>query len=83
MCIPCPKCDLVKGFITEAIKIIELQYNTKIVYEFKYTPNLIKVAQYSVNASQAPIVIINGKVEFAGQVTQDIVKKSLEAIHKY
>lgn len=83
MCIPCAKCELVKRLITDAIKLIELQNKVKIVCAIKHTPNLIQAAQYSVNASQAPIVIINGNVALAGQVTYDVVKKKLEAIHKY
>jgi len=83
MCIPCPKCELVKKFITESIKAIEVKNNIRIIYEFKHTPNLIQASQYSVNASQTPIVIINGTVAFAGQVTPDIVKKKLESMHNY
>jgi hypothetical protein len=83
MCIPCPKCELAKKLIIDAIKLIEAQNKTKIVYGFKHTPNLLQISQYSVNASQAPIVIINGNVEFSGQATLEVVKKRLEAIHKY
>jgi hypothetical protein len=83
MCIPCAKCERVKRLIIDAIKVIEFQNKVKIVHQFKHTPNLIQAAQYSVNASQAPIVIINGNVAFAGQVTNDVIIKKLEAIHKY
>ena len=83
MCIPCPKCERVKTLISDAIKQIELQNKIKIVYSFQQTPNFLKASQYSVNPSQAPIVIINGNVELSGQVTLDVVKKRLEAINKY
>jgi hypothetical protein len=81
MCVPCSKCELVTGFITNAIKAIEFKNKLKIAYEFKHTPNLMQATKYSVNPSQTPIVIINGEVAFAGQVTPDIVKKKLETIH--
>jgi hypothetical protein len=83
MCIPCPKCEKVKQFIIDSIKDMELKNKTKIFYEFKHTPDLLQVARYSVNASQVPIVIINGHVELAGQVTLDIVKKKLNALNAY
>jgi len=83
MCIPCPKCERVKKFIVDGIKSIEFQNKTKVVYDFKHTPNLLQASQYSVNASQAPIVIINGNVEFSGQVTQEAVRKRLEAMHRF
>jgi len=83
MCIPCPKCERVKKLISDTIKLIELQNKVKIIYDFKQTPNLTRVSQYSVNPSQAPIVIINGNVEFAGEVQQTVVKNRLEAIHRY
>ena len=83
MCIPCPKCELVKRLITDAIKVIELQNKIKIAYDFKHTPNFLQASQYSINISQAPIVIINGNVEFSGPATQDIIKKRLEAIQRY
>lgn len=83
ICIPCPKCERVKKFIIDAIKLIEIQNKIKIVYDFKHTTNLLQLSQYSVNASQAPVVIINGNVEFSGQVAQDVVKKRLEALNRY
>ena len=83
ICIPCPKCERVKKFITDAIKLIEIQNKIKIFYDFKHTTNLLQLSQYSVNASQAPVVIINGNVEFSGQVTQDVVKNRLEAMNRY
>ena len=83
MCIPCPKCELVKKIIADTIKVIESQNKVKIVYDLKHTTNLSQVSQYSINASQAPIVIINGNVEFSGKATQDVIKKRLENLHKY
>lgn len=83
VCIPCPKCERVKKLITDAIKAIEIQNKIKIVYDFKHTTNLLQLSQYSVNASQTPVVIINGAVEFSGQAMQDVVKKRLEALNRF
>jgi hypothetical protein len=82
MCVPCAKCEMMKRFIKEAIRTIEFQNKIKIVYTLTHTPNLTKSSQYSVNASQAPIVLVNGNVEFSGQLTQDVVKKRLEALQR-
>ena len=83
MCIPCPKCERIKKLIFDTIKLIELQNKIKIIYDLKLTSNLLQVSKYSVNPSKAPIVIINGNVEFAGEVKQEVVKSKLEALHKY
>lgn len=83
ICIPCPKCDQVKKIITETIQEIENQNKIKILYEFRHTPNLQEANKYSVNIAKAPIIVINGRVEIAGQVTPEIVKSKLINIHKY
>jgi hypothetical protein len=69
--------------IGEAVKAIELQNKIKIVYDFKHTIHLRDVNRYSVNASQAPVVIINGKVELTGQPLPAVLKNKLEAINRY
>lgn len=83
ICIPCPKCDQVKKIITETIQEIENQNKIKILYEFRHTPNLQEANKYSVNIAKAPIIVINGRVEIAGQVTPEIIKNKLINIHKY
>ena len=54
----------------------------KIVYDFKQTTHLREVAKYSVNASQAPIVLVNGKVEFTGQPMPAVMKNKIEGLHR-
>jgi len=82
ICIPCPKCDRVKQMIAAAIKQIELQNRIKLTYELKHTPNLSNLANYSVNASQTPAVVINGRLELAGMIEQPALIKKLETIHR-
>lgn len=83
MCIPCPKCTQAKRFIDDTIKALEFQNKTKITYDFKHTTNLLKASQYSVNASQAPIILINGNVELSGQLSLDVVKKKIEGMLRF
>lgn len=82
ICSPCPKCDRIKKMIDDAIKIMEMQNKVKIVYDFKHTTHLRDAVKYSVNASQAPIVLINGKVEITGQPLPAVLRSKIEAIHR-
>ncbi len=82
MCIPCPKCEPLMKMISEIITNIEQQNKIKIAYSFKYTPHLQDLSKYSVNASQTPAVIINGKVELAGAIEPNVLKMKLESIHR-
>lgn len=83
ICLPCSKCDQVKKMITEIIQEIEEQYKIRLTYEFKYTPNLQEANKYSVNIAKTPIVVINGRVELAGQITLETVRTTLMNLHKY
>jgi hypothetical protein len=82
ICIPCAKCDMVETKIREAIKSIEQDNKIKIAYEFKRTINLRDISKYNISPSQAPAVIINGALEFAGRIETSIIKRRLEAIHR-
>ena len=82
MCVPCSKCEQMKRLITDAVKQIETQNRIKINYDFKHTPHLRDASQYSVNPSQAPIVLINGSVELSGSATKDLVDRKMLAIHR-
>ena len=82
ICIPCSKCEQIKNIIFQEIKNIELQNKIKMNYSFKHTVDLGDMAKYSVNASQTPIVVINGHVELAGPAAQQFVKNKLEQLHK-
>jgi hypothetical protein len=81
ICMPCSKCEglekKIRGIITE----ISIQNKMKIAFEFKSTQNLKDIAQYSVNASQAPLIIINGQLEFSGRFDMILLKKRLTSIH--
>lgn len=82
ICIPCNKCSGLEAKIREAIKKIELTYKLKMPFEFKTTPHLRDLARYSLNPSQAPIILVNDKVEFAGKIEPMLLQKRLEAIHR-
>ena len=83
ICLPCPKCEKLNTNILQAIKAIELTFKIKIPYELKHTPHLRDISKYSVSPSQTPAVIINGKLEFAGNVEPALIQKKLESIHRY
>jgi hypothetical protein len=83
MCIPCPKCEEVKKFIAIGIQEIETQNKIKLVHVLNHIPHLKEASKYSVNAAQAPIVIINGQVQFAGKVDQNIVTAKLKRAMMY
>ena len=82
ICLPCQKCAGLEMKIREMIKSIEMVNKVKIPFEFKHTTTLLTIAQYSLNPSQTPIVIINGIVEFAGRLDLVLLRRRLEAIHK-
>jgi len=82
ICIPCAKCDNLEKVIRDAIASIEIKYRIKIPYGFKHTKTLQNLSDYSVNASQTPAVLINGRVEFAGAVNVTALRTKLESIHK-
>jgi len=83
ICLPCPRCDQLKIKIVEIMKAIEQKNNIKIPYEFKHTPDLASVDRYSVSPSQAPIIVINGAVEFTGYTQLPALRLKLESLMKY
>jgi hypothetical protein len=72
-----------KTKVLEAVKNLELQNKKKIIYEFKHTPDLREIGKYSLSPSQVPAVIINGNLEFAGNVEMGIIKMKLQTVDKY
>jgi hypothetical protein len=82
ICLPCDKCERTKRLILETIKSIELQSKMKLIYEFKHTPSLLGLHQYSINASQTPAVIINGNVELSGRFDAMALKNRLLSIFR-
>ncbi len=83
ICLPCPKCDQAKKIIEETIHEIEEQNKIKVIYEFRHTPNLQEANKYSVNIAKMPIIVINGRVELAGQLTPETIRSKLAYLHKY
>ena len=81
ICTPCPKCEQLKPKIKEAIQAIEVQNRVKINYEFKLTADLREISNYSLNPSQLPAVIINGNLEFCGQIDARALRTKLGSIH--
>jgi len=79
ICIPCDKCERAKRTIMDVIKGIEIQKKTKIVYDFRHNPSLQGLDKYSINASQAPAILINGTLEFAGRVDAGALRAKLLA----
>lgn len=81
ICRPCLKCLPLEQMVHAVIKSIELEHRTTITYIFKHTKSLENVDKYSVYASQAPIVLINGDVEFVNKVPNEALRRRLNAIH--
>jgi hypothetical protein len=81
ICKPCDKCAALIEMITESIVFIEKQHKIKINYKFKFTKHLRDIGRYSVNASKAPLLIINGYTEGAGNMKPDVVRATLTRIH--
>ena len=67
--------------VTESIVSLEKQYKLKINYKFKFTKHLRDIGRYSVSASKAPLLVINGYTEGAGNMKPDVVKATLARIH--
>jgi hypothetical protein len=82
MCVPCKKCEGLEMKIREMVKNIEATYKTKIPCEYKFTPHLRDIGKFSLNAAQAPIIIVNGIVEFAGRVDFILLRRKLDALYK-
>ncbi len=82
ICLPCPRCEFIIRKLNEAIRSLEYSYKIKIKYEFKHTKNIRNIEKYSVNASQTPVVLINGSVEFAGRIEAATIIPKLDSIHK-
>ncbi len=81
ICVPCDKCKGLEARIRQLVKSIEMIHKVKIPFEFKQTTSLRDLAQYSVNPSQTPVVIVNGIVEFAGKLDIILLRHRLEAVH--
>ncbi len=83
ICKPCHKCELLEERIKYIIRCMEMQQSIKIKYEFKHNTNIRDVAKYSFNMTQMPILLINGNVEFAGNVKEEhLIRIKLEEIMK-
>jgi len=82
ICAPCPKCMEVEQKLRDIVKSLEAIYRIKIPFEFIHTKNLLNISKYSLNASQTPVLLINGNVEFAGKLDWILIRKRLEAFHK-
>ena len=81
ICTICPKCEQLKAKIKEAIVAIEIQNRVKITYALKLTTDLRGISNYSLNPSQLPAVIINGNLEFCGQIDASALRTKLVSIH--
>ncbi len=81
ICIPCEKCERAKRIISEVMKAIEIQFKTKIVYDFKHTTTIANITNYGINPSRAPAILINGRIEAAGRVEHEAMKKRLQLLH--
>ena len=88
ICSPCHKCDMLKKKIDEILQVLRRKYNIPIKCEVKHSQTKVEVIQgmnkYGFNASQMPIVLINGALAFAGQIEGDaVIRMKFEEIMKY
>ena len=80
ICLPCKKCEGLEHRIREMIKSIAMIKRIQIPFQFKHTTNLSGIDRYSLNPSQTPALLINGKVEFAGRIDLILLRRRLEAV---
>jgi hypothetical protein len=81
ICRPCSRCKRLTEIVKRSIRGLEVQYQTKIIYEFKITTNLVEAAKYSMNISKRPLLIINGHAEGAGNMEPAAVTARIRKIH--
>jgi hypothetical protein len=82
ICRKCSKCEFIELKLREAIKQLEYQYKINIPCEFKLNENIRDIDRYAINASQKPVVLINGNVEFAGRIQTRFIKFKLDYLLK-
>lgn len=82
ICLPCPKCETLEQKIRGVVKSIEAVHKIQIPFEFKHTKTLRDIANYSLSPAQAPVIIVNGNVEFAGRFDLILARNRLESIHR-
>lgn len=75
LCLPCIKCRNLKNNIERALRISEAEATIRHIVDFS------EFTKHSVNVSQAPILVIEGRVEFAGRVPPiDLLSKRISEI---
>ena len=82
ICRKCPKCEFIELKLREAVRQLEYQYQREIHYELKLNEDLREIKKYSLNASQRPVVLVNGNVEFAGNIQTRFIRVKLDAMLK-
>jgi len=82
ICRRCSKCEFIELKLCEAIRQLEYKYQTKIDYELKLNEDLREMNKFALNASQRPVVLVNGNVEFAGRIQTRFIKTKLDSIIK-
>ena len=79
ICKPCPKCLLLKEKIRNILNCLQQKYNVKIPYELKHNPDIRAAEMLGYAASQLPVVLIDGYVEFVGNVKEEsLIRMKLE-----
>lgn len=77
LCPTCVKCDNLKKTVERALMITGAEAT------IRHVTNFSEFSRYSVNVSQTPILVINDKVEFAGQVPPvDILCRRISEIRE-
>ncbi|OGX19032.1 MAG: hypothetical protein A3K83_00555 [Omnitrophica WOR_2 bacterium RBG_13_44_8b] len=82
ICRKCSKCEFIELKLREAIRQLEYKYQTKIDYELKINEDLREMNKFALSASQRPVVVVNGNVEFAGRIMTRFLKSKLDSILK-
>ena len=74
---PNQNCDHLESKIALAAKMLNIPV------QIKQSSNFAAFSGYAINPSQTPIVIMNGNVEFAGQVPElDVLTRRLSEIQR-
>jgi hypothetical protein len=82
ICRKCSKCEYIEAKLRESIRHLEYKYKIKIPCQIKLNENIREMEKYALNASQRPVVLINGNVEFAGRIHVRFMKAKMDSILK-
>ena len=86
ICRPCSFCRELERRLENAISAIEQEYKIKLHYKYHYNTKLKDIEKLSVNMASMPVIVINGRTEFASGhrlPTEKIIKYKLLELMRF